>query len=360
MSNAFAPLDEEPGESGSGRREVLRAMLALGPALFAPHVLAARATPHDVRRWGARGDGRSDDTRAFQRAIDATPPGGTLEVPAGSYLIDPTRSLRLHSRMHLHLARGARLVAMPNHAERAYVLLLERVQDVRISGGRIVGDRDRHLGRSGEWGHGIMVRGSSRVAIRDIHISRCWGDGMSVGGLPQRGYSTPSSDVEIAGVTCTGNRRQGLTIGRCQGVWVHDCEFSDTGGTAPQAGIDIEPDTARGSHDVRIERCLVRGNRGPGIQVWKRTWDVTIRDCTIEDNRNVGVLAFGATRLDIVGNHIRGNGGAAIAVRKGSNGITVRGNRFRGNGFGPPRLDRQVRIADGAHGVRVLGDNRID
>ena len=51
-----------------------------------------------------------------------------------------------------------------------------------LSGGRIIGDRDNHLGTTGEWGHGIMIRGSSRVTVRDIHISRCWGDGVSIGG----------------------------------------------------------------------------------------------------------------------------------------------------------------------------------
>ena len=38
----------------------------------------------DVRRFGAAGDGTSDDTAAFQRAIDALPgDGGTVHVPAG-------------------------------------------------------------------------------------------------------------------------------------------------------------------------------------------------------------------------------------------------------------------------------------
>lgn len=40
----------------------------------------------DVRKHGARGDGVSDDTAAFQRAIDATPRGAIL-VPAGRYVL---------------------------------------------------------------------------------------------------------------------------------------------------------------------------------------------------------------------------------------------------------------------------------
>jgi hypothetical protein len=38
---------------------------------------------HDVKRYGARGDGRTDDSRAFQRAIDDMEDGDVLRVPAG-------------------------------------------------------------------------------------------------------------------------------------------------------------------------------------------------------------------------------------------------------------------------------------
>ena len=42
----------------------------------------------DVRAFGARGDGRTKDTAAIQRAVDAAHEagGGTVEVPAGTYL----------------------------------------------------------------------------------------------------------------------------------------------------------------------------------------------------------------------------------------------------------------------------------
>lgn len=293
------------------------------------------STRIDVRDTGARGDGSRDDTAAFQSAIDSLPAdGGTVYVPAGTYMIDATRKVRLRSHMHLQLAAGAKLMAKRNAADRAYVLMVYKVSDVEISGGRIVGDRDRHLGTTGEWGHGIMIRGSSRVTVRDIHISKCWGDGISIGGAMVKDHdhpAVPSNDVVIAKVVCSGNRRQGLTIGRSRNVRVHDSEFSATSGVLPGCGIDIEPDAGGMAQGVHIENCLVRANRGSGIQAYKRVSDVTIKRCVIEHNGGYGVLAIGASGGLIVDNRIQGNALKGVELRKGTSNYQLSRNTVSNN-----------------------------
>jgi parallel beta-helix repeat protein len=324
----------------------------------------------DVRRFGARGDGTGDDTAAIQEAIDSLRDGGVVDVPSGIYRIDTLRSVRLRDGVHLRLSKGAELHAIPNAAPRSYVLLVQAVQDVRISGGRIVGDRDRHLGAEGEWGHGIAIYDGVRVVVSDIHISRCWGDGISIGGK-RRGKNDPrpSMDVEIANVRSIGNRRQGLSVGRSRRVWVHDCEFAGTGGTPPMAGVDVEPDKGDPAKDVRIERCHCHDNRGPGIQVWMETHDVAIRDCTIERNRNPGILAVGANGLAIEGNRIRDNAKVGILLRKQSRGVRIAGNTFEGNapgrkrrpqGVDDPRWARHLEVAADAARPQIGPGNRLE
>ncbi len=64
----------------------------------------------DVRSFGAVGDGRTLDTSAIQRAIEAASVagGGTVVFPAGNYL---SFSIRLQSHIELHLSAGATLIA---------------------------------------------------------------------------------------------------------------------------------------------------------------------------------------------------------------------------------------------------------
>jgi len=324
-----------------------------------------------VRGHGARGDATTDDTDAFQQAIDAAGQGGggVVTVPTGRYLLDPLRSVRLRSGVHLQMDAGATLLAKPNAAERSVLLLMQDVSDVTISGGNLLGERDRHLGTTGEWGHGIQLRGAQRVVLRDIRVSNFWGDGLSVAAInPTRANpdTAPSTDVLLERIVSQGNRRQGLTIGRSRRVRVVDCEFAGTGGTAPEAGIDIEPDAGAGAIDIEIAGCRIHDNHGPGIQVWKHARHVRIHDCTLQANRN-GVLVVGAEDTSIVGNRIVDNTSSGVVVRKGANVATISGNRFSGNarGMGVPAMpsfgggapQRDVRIED-AQGIRIGPDNR--
>ncbi|RDZ27428.1 hypothetical protein DX914_14460 [Lysobacter silvisoli] len=302
---------------------------------YVPPVRARGSAVLNVRDHGVYGDGDHDDTTAFQAVIDALPAtGGTVYVPAGDYVIDPVRKLYLRSKMHLQLADGARLLAKRNDAERAYVLMVYKVSDVEISGGRIVGDRDNHLGTSGEWGHGIMVRGASRVTIRDIHLSKCWGDGISVGGAIVTNQPTvPSQGVVIANVVSTGNRRQGLSIGRSSEVKVYDSEFSYNTGIAPGCGIDIEPDAndLGTTTTVHVENCLIHRNQGNGIQVYKRVKGVTIKRCTIEYNGGYGILTIAPVSGYIAQNRISHNHLMGVMLRSATTSYQVSGNVFRNN-----------------------------
>jgi len=331
---------------GIARRDFLKkssmvaASVALGatalPAMAA-YVAPTRtrgATVLDVRNFGAIGDGVHNDTAAIQAAINALPAdGGTVYVPGGTYMIDAVRNLRLRGQMHLQLAPDARLVAIPNSVDRTYVLNVYKVSDVEISGGQIVGERDQHMGTTGEWGHAIMVRGSKRVTVRDIHLSRCWGDGLSIGGAAATTGTIPSEDVVVANIVSTGNRRQAVTIGRSRGVKIYDSELSYTSGIKPGCGIDIEPDpdSTASTSGVRVENCWIHHNAGNGIQVYKTVLNVVIKACTIEYNQGYGVLLLNADSGYVVNNKFMHNRLYGVSARTASHGYQISSNTFRNN-----------------------------
>ena len=68
----------------------------------------------DVRDFGAKGDGKCDDTAAIQTAIGCLPEGGRLLFPAGTYL---TKPLLLKSHMTLELSAGAVLLGWPERTD---------------------------------------------------------------------------------------------------------------------------------------------------------------------------------------------------------------------------------------------------
>ena len=87
---------------------VAPAMLARGArSAIAPIPSAGAGTVFDVRSFGAAGDGKTIDSPAINRAIEAAgAKGGTVYIPAGIYAC---YSLRL--RVALYVDQGATILA---------------------------------------------------------------------------------------------------------------------------------------------------------------------------------------------------------------------------------------------------------
>ncbi len=92
---------------------------AIGSGLTTTGAMADVASPaqavgaggvHDVRAYGATGDGKMIDSPAINRAIDAAVAagGGTVRFPAGVYAC---YSIRLKSNIALYLDQGATILA---------------------------------------------------------------------------------------------------------------------------------------------------------------------------------------------------------------------------------------------------------
>jgi len=99
-------------------RRMLPAVLLLTSVILLCGETAAQSPDKvfDVRQYGAKGDGKTLDTEAIQKALDecGQTGGGIVQFPPGTYLSKP---IVLQSKTILQLDEGAKLQATTNHAD---------------------------------------------------------------------------------------------------------------------------------------------------------------------------------------------------------------------------------------------------
>lgn len=138
--------------------------LGLGASFVSDWQAANATTPREslltVTDYGALGDGRSDDTGAFQRAIsDAS--GASVYVPSGSYVID---NLRVTDKANLVLDHGATMLARaPSPTNR---MIQFSGSELTISGGAVDGLRGQQV----NWPYIVMgdVPSGARISFTGV------------------------------------------------------------------------------------------------------------------------------------------------------------------------------------------------
>lgn len=233
----------------------------------------------NVRDFGAKGDSTTDDTAAIQAALDAASTRGISAVlfPTGTYKVSATTAdnnffaaLTVHSGQRL-LFDAATLQLTANGYDFYAVLNIHNVNNVTVEGGlTIIGDRESHTATTGESGHGIRIVNSHNVHVSDVNIRYTWGDGVCVGGNGT--MAEISQNVTLERIRTYKCSRNGLSIIEADGVVVRDCDFTYTDRTAPQYGIDVEPNLGTATN-ITIEnvRMLNNGIGGFALYTTKAT-----------------------------------------------------------------------------------------
>jgi len=130
-AHASTPVPGPAAEAGSSTVDMGALMKALGGAGAAP----SSGPVLDVARYGAKGDGTTDDTAAIQRALDdASARHGTVVFPQGDFL---TGALFVKSNTTVRIDHGATLRAIQAdtswpHVSEAYPQIRTRVQGVEM------------------------------------------------------------------------------------------------------------------------------------------------------------------------------------------------------------------------------------
>jgi len=206
------------------------------------------------------------------------------------------KGLNVSSGARVFFQDGSSLIMKANSLSNYAVLLVSNANDVVIYSPVIVGDRDKHLGTSGEWGMGISIKDSKNVYVKSPSISNCWGDGIYIG--KTTGNST---NIEISDGKIDNCRRNGISICDGRNVKIQNTIISNSNGTLPMCGIDIEPNDSIANIDsIKISNVTTLNNSNGGILIAlnyilsKKEKKVGIEiNNHIDDGSNYGFILYG-------------------------------------------------------------------
>ena len=245
------------------------------------------AAIYNVMDFGAKADGKTIDSPAINRAIEAAAQagGGTVYLPAGEYAC---YSIRLKSNIHIYLEQGTRIIAAFPGKEEGYDTAEpnehNKYQDFGHS----------HWKNSLIWG----------IGLENITIS---GPGLIYG----KGLTREES--RLPGV---GNKA--ISLKDCRNVTLKDLSMLHCGHFALLAtGVDhltimnLKVDTNRDGFDidccrnVRISQCTVNSpwddaivlKASYGLGRFQDTENVTISDCYVS-GFDKGSVMDGTWQLD--------------------------------------------------------------
>ena len=230
---------------------------------------ASSAPTLSLLTFGNAGFG-GDDTSVFQNALNNTAANGqVLRIPAGSYNISP---ISFPSNSQVVLDAGVTVTANPGFGPLDTMLKITS-QNVSIQGAgassvifqmRKSEYAAEHSSDHSEWRHCLDIEGASNVTISGISCNQSGGDGVYVAD----GAKGPSQNVTITNSVFDQNFRQGFSLISGVHIFVTNCYFTNTSGTAPEAGVDIEPNAANNSvADVHITGSFTTGNAGAGLLI---------------------------------------------------------------------------------------------
>ena len=280
-------------------------------AIIALPVVAQKE--YNIKNFGAKGDGKTDDAIAIQKTIDAcSKTGGRVIVPAPYTFV--TGPFNLKSNIELYVESGAKLLANPdekvytksafrnNPGEGTIWIGGENINNLTISGtGEINGNGISFMGEEIEDSyvlkpfnikdprpHVLTIVGGNNIRIKDIHIdnSAYW-----------TVHLVGCNDVTISGITllnnlkvrnsdgidldhsknvrisncyiesgddciCLKNRREYEEFGRCENITVSNCTM-----TGRSCAIKIGSENMDTIRQVLFNNCIIKkSNRGVGIQ----------------------------------------------------------------------------------------------
>ncbi len=231
------------------------------------------AQGYNVKQYGAVGDGKTLDTDAINKTIDAAAQtgGGTVHFPAGTYL---SYSIHLKSNIALYLDQGSTLVAAEPDGKTGYDLAEpnptdmyqdyghshwhdsliwgEKLENVSILGPGLIHGKGLDRWDSPRPGRGnkiLALKLCRNVTIRDV--SFLMGGHFCI-------LATGVDNMTVDNIKIDTNR-DGINIDCCRNVRVSNCTVNSPFDDAIVLKSSYGLGFARATENVTITNCQVSG-----------------------------------------------------------------------------------------------------
>lgn len=313
--------------------------LTIGCWVTSPPIIAAQAEPArevSAASWGFDAD---DATACLQAAIDSGGPRVVVPYMGADWIVRP---IRLRGDLELVFEPGVVVLAKQGEfrgggdslfsaSDASHIKLIGYGATLRMR----KQDYQRPPYEPAEWRMTLSFTGCTDVHVEGLRLESSGGDGIYIGATVTQPYCR---DVVIRNVVCHDHHRQGISVITAENLLIENCVMSGTRGTAPQAGIDLEPNGA----DERLVNCVIRNcimedNAGAGMLVYlkpltQESLPVSIRfeNCYVKSGDDQG-MAVGAVRDGLQGSIEFVNctventqRGGAFVYDKSANGAAVR------------------------------------
>ena len=252
--------------------------------------------PHAIpaTKYGAKGDGRTVNTAALNKAIAATPDGDTLLIPAGRYV---TGTLHLKSHITIVLETGAEIVATPNLDDYDHYRPTKDMTRYDTGAGTV----NANLTRDARWTRALILGQN----LRDVTIT-------GAGTIDGQHLEDPLGEESMRGphtiiiAESDSVRINGIAIRRASNYAVLGYELTNS----EFRGLDIEEGWdgihIRGGENLLIADCDI--NTGDDAIAGGYWTNMTITRCRLNSSCNGIRMIEPSTNLLISRCHIYGPG----------------------------------------------------
>ncbi|HMN31964.1 MAG TPA: right-handed parallel beta-helix repeat-containing protein [Chitinophagaceae bacterium] len=288
----------------------------------------------NIKNFGAKGDGKTNDHQAFVKAskyINQAKQNITLIIPYGTYVIgqqtpDNTWLLKGIDAISLNSCNNITIMGQPKKGKNPIIIYdnnlyygafqqvngnyipqctpaknqmnkriscfigstfnLDKCNNITIKNleldgnqngmiiGGFYGDKGRQLGH-----RGFQLINCNQVNISNMDIHHFGLDGITI---------TSSNYINIDKIKANYNGRQGLSWVDGDNITCTNSQFNYTGRSrifsAPGAGIDIEPEGRKNLNNGTFFNCQFIGNAGCGVLNYRNNYlgnNMTFTNCTI-------------------------------------------------------------------------------